>query len=58
MHACVQCASTLDGTAASNKECHNMRLRMRQHARLVLGTSYIEGEGGIGWSGGQGMVVV
>ncbi|KAG2492942.1 hypothetical protein HYH03_008850 [Edaphochlamys debaryana] len=42
---CCGCAPTLEGRAEPGRECHNMRLRMRQHAHVVLGTSDIPGAG-------------
>ncbi|GLC46936.1 hypothetical protein PLESTM_001947300 [Pleodorina starrii] len=43
---CGGCAPTLEaGSAEPGRECHNMRLRLRQHARVVLGTSDIPGAG-------------
>lgn len=40
---CGGCAATLEGTAPPDRLCHNMRLRMGQHAHVVLGTSDIPG---------------
>ncbi|GIM11526.1 hypothetical protein Vretimale_15003, partial [Volvox reticuliferus] len=42
---CSGCAPTLELHAEVGRECHNMRLRMRQHAHVVLGTSDIPGAG-------------
>ncbi|GLI66873.1 hypothetical protein VaNZ11_010840, partial [Volvox africanus] len=42
---CSGCAPTLELHAEIGRECHNMRLRMRQHAHVVLGTSDIPGAG-------------
>ncbi|PNH07048.1 Histone-lysine N-methyltransferase EZA1 [Tetrabaena socialis] len=42
---CGGCAPTLEGRAEPGRECHNMRLRMRQHTHVVLGTSDIPGAG-------------
>ncbi|PNW71091.1 hypothetical protein CHLRE_17g746247v5 [Chlamydomonas reinhardtii] len=42
---CAGCAPTLEGRAEPGRECANMRLRLRQHAHVVLGTSDIPGAG-------------
>ncbi|GFR49256.1 hypothetical protein Agub_g11273, partial [Astrephomene gubernaculifera] len=46
---CAGCAPTLEardeGRPPPPRECHNMRMRLRQHAHVVLGTSDIPGAG-------------
>lgn len=42
---CKGCGPTCLGTAAPGTECHNMRLRLRQHKRVVMGLSNVQGWG-------------
>ena len=40
---CKQCSATCEGTATPGTECFNMRLRMRQHMRVMMGKSTVQG---------------
>ena len=41
---CKSCCATCEGTAAPGTECLNMRLRMRQHMRIMMGKSTVQGD--------------
>jgi len=42
---CKGCAATCTGEAVPGKECCNMRLRLRQHPRIIMGLSSVAGWG-------------
>ncbi|GAX76483.1 hypothetical protein CEUSTIGMA_g3928.t1 [Chlamydomonas eustigma] len=42
---CKSCCSTCEGTAVPGTECLNMKLRMRQHVRVMMGKSTVQGWG-------------
>jgi len=42
---CRACAATCEGTAPPGCECHNMRLRLRQHMRIIMAHSEVAGWG-------------
>ncbi|KAF5843242.1 enhancer of zeste 2, partial [Dunaliella salina] len=42
---CRNCNAMCEGCAVPASECHNMRLRLRQHKRVVMGQSIVAGWG-------------